>query len=190
MQPTSLPTYHELHVALNQTALKLHASQVHGLVCGILCGHPSHTSAWGELVTGGGEEKSTTTHELLQALYDATAKQLDEMLFELQLLLPADSEPLPLRAEALTLWCQGFLTGLKLAKIKISGREASDTTEAINDMIEIAKMNYEDVVDSEEDEVAYVELVEFVRMAAILIYQDSHDEHSANNEDDISPHLH
>ena len=39
-------------------------------------------------------------------------------------------------------------------------------------MVEIAKMNYEEVVESEEDETAYVELVEYVRMAAILIYEE------------------
>ena len=54
-------------------------------------------------------------------------------------------------------------------------RTPSDMTEAINDMIEIAKMNYEEVVAGEEDEAAYTELVEYVRMAAILIYQEMHE---------------
>lgn len=170
MKELSLPNYGELTQALNKTTLKLHPSQVHGLISGILCGNPKSTAAWEELVTGGKE--STQTHQLLQTLYDASAKQLADFLFEFELVLPSDSDDLPVRAEALTLWCQGFLTGLKLAQIQIVDREPSEITEAINDLIEIAKMNYEEVVASEEDEDAYIELVEYVRMAVILIYQD------------------
>lgn len=171
MKEISLPNYGELSQALSNTTLKLHPSQVHGLISGILCGNPKSTAAWEELVTGG-KDSGKKTHELLQSLYDATAKQLADFLFEYELVLPSDSDELSLRAEALTLWCQGFLTGLKIAQVAIVDREPSEVTEAINDLIEIAKMNYEEVVASEEDEDAYIELVEYVRMAVILIYQD------------------
>lgn len=188
MKELSLPTYRELTQALHDTALKLHASQVHGLICGILCGNAKSSSAWEELVTGG--EETPKTHELLQTLYDMTSKQLEEFLFEVQLMLPPDSDGLPERAEALTLWCQGFLTGLKLVQVQIIEREPSEMTEAINDIIEIAKMNYEDVVSSEEDEAAYVELVEYVRMAVILIYQDMREAETAKKTSSSSHHLH
>ncbi|TAK77053.1 MAG: hypothetical protein EPO11_03215 [Gammaproteobacteria bacterium] len=188
MKQLSLPTYAQLDQALAKTALKLHPSQVHGLVCGILSGNPHSTTAWEELITGGKE--SAKTHTVLQGLYDVSAKQLDAFLFEFQLLLPVDSAPLPQRAEALTLWCQGYLTGLKVVGIDIVGREPSEMTEAINDIIEIAKMNYEEVVASEEDEVAYVELVEHVRMAAILIYQDLREQDTTKKSSNSSHHLH
>lgn len=172
MKSIDLPTYTELDRALNATALKLHPSQVHGLICGILCGPSSKNAAWEELVTGG--EESPQTHKLLQSLYDGSASQLKDFLFDFEMVLPPDSEPLPVRAEAMTVWCQGMLTGLKLVQVPIVGREASELTEAIDDLIEIAKMNYDDVVANEEDEAAYVELVEYVRMAVIYIYQDLH----------------
>lgn len=173
MKPISLPKYFELSRTLHKTTLKLHPSQVHGLICGILCGNSGADAAWEELVTGD-SSSGKKTHEVLQGLYEISAKLLSDFLFEFQLILPADSQELPLRAEALTLWCQGFLTGLKLANIPIIDREPSEMTEAINDIIEIAKMNYEEVVASEEDEEAYSELVEFIRMAVILIYQEIH----------------
>ncbi len=182
MKEKPLPDYSALEQALNNTALKLHPSQVHGLVCGILCGHPnSRTAAWEELITGS-EKKSNSkkTHDLLQSLYDVSAKQLDEFLFEFQLMLPTETEALPVRAEALTLWCQGMLTGLKLAQVSLVDRAPSDTTEAINDLIEIAKMNFEEVMANEEDETAYVELVEYVRMAVILIYENMHEKDASN----------
>jgi uncharacterized protein YgfB (UPF0149 family) len=183
-----LPDYYEINQVLSGTTLKLHPSQVHGLICGLLCGSQHGSSVWEELVTG--EKKPGKAHKTLQALYDASAKQLDEFLFEFQLLLPKNDDSLLEKAEALTLWVQGFLTGLKLAQIQIENREPSETTEAINDMIEIAKMNYEEVIASEEDEAAYTELVEYIRMAVILIYQDLHEVDTSKKVADKSNHLH
>lgn len=188
MTSITLPTYAAIRQAMNSTTRKLHPSQVHGVISGILCGQSGHQAAWETVVTGGKE--SVKAHEILQKLYTLSEKQLDEFLFEFQLILPLDSDPLPDRAEALTLWCQGFLTGLKLIKIAIIGREQSDMTEAINDLIEIAKMNYEDVVANEEDETAYVELVEYVRMAVILIYQDSRAAEDVKQTSAISSQMH
>jgi len=173
MKPVTKLSYSELEKALNKTALKLHPSQVHGLVCGFLCGHPKDTKAWEELVAG--KEESEATHVVLQSLYDLSAKQLKEFLFEFQLMLPKDSKDLPERAEALSLWCQGMLTGLKMAEVPLAERKPSELTEAINDLIEVAKMNYEDVVASEEDEVAYTDLVEYIRMLVTYIYQELHE---------------
>lgn len=192
MKQATLPTYKKLQQALNKTSLKLHPSQVHGLVCGILCGNStSSEEVWEGLIAGDkSEEESPATHQLLADLYEFSKKQLEDFLFELQLVLPSDDDSLPERAEALTVWCQGFLTGLKMAQVQLIGREPGETTEAINDIIEIAKMNYEEVVSSEEDEVAFVELVEYVRMAVILIYQDLHESNETRQIINSSGHLH
>lgn len=186
MNQKSMPDFQTLNHALSDTTLKLHPSEAHGLISGVLSGDASGKTPWEAIVTG--DDDPAKTRELLQTLFEASAAQLDEFLFEFQLIMPPDSEDLTVRAEALTLWCQGFLTGLKLAKVQIVGRSPSDMTEAINDMIEIAKMNYEDVVANEEDEAAYIELVEYVRMAAILIYQEMHEQNAENRN--ASKHLH
>jgi uncharacterized protein YgfB (UPF0149 family) len=187
MKDLALPQYDALHQVLNKTSLKLHPSEVHGLLCGILAGNNKAESAWEELVTGG--KDTPKAHQVLHELYQVSKKQLDEFLFEFELVLPEDSEELPARAEALTMWCQGFLTGLKLVKIPIVDRAPGEVTEAINDIIEIAKMNYEDVVTSEEDEAAYVELVEYIRMAVILIYEELR-EIDTSGPSTSSNHLH
>lgn len=181
--------YNEVSSVLNQSSLKLHPAQVHGLICGVVCGSKDpEATAWETLVTGDKEKKKT--RDILQQMFDMSYQQLQDFLFDFQLLLPADDVALKERAEALTLWCQGFLTGLKLANVKIVARDPSDVTEAINDLIEIAKMNYEEVVASEEDEEAYIELVEYVRMAIILIYQDLHEAMQTQQLADTNKHLH
>jgi uncharacterized protein len=170
MKKPSFSTYSTFQKMLDD---KLHPSQVHGLICGVLCVDAT-SIAWEQLVNKG-ETPSAELHTLLQAIYQTSKQQLEEFFFEFELLLPEDEQDLPLRAEALKLWCQGFLTGLKLMHIPLEGREASDMTEAINDLIKIANMNDEAVASSEianEDETHYTELVEYVRIAVILIYQE------------------
>jgi uncharacterized protein YgfB (UPF0149 family) len=168
----TLPSFDDLTETLSHTDLKLHAAQVHGLISGVLCGNFNAESAWQELVMG--EKLTDETQEDLQRLYLDTATLLSEFLFEFKMVLPDDDTSLAIRAEALTVWCQGFLTGLKVAGIPVVGREPSELTEAIDDLIEIAKMNYEQVEESEEDEESFAELAEYLRMAVIHIYTESH----------------
>lgn len=188
MKPISLPTFSKLNQALAKATTKLHPSQVHGVICGIICGKPESESGFREWIKG--HEKGKTIRELLDALYQASKQQLSDFLFEFQLILPADSANLSARAEALTLWCQGFLTGLKMSDVQIEGREPGEVTEAINDLIEISKMNYEEVVESEEDETAFVELVEYLRVAVILIYQSLREATESPSKNTFHNHVH
>jgi uncharacterized protein YgfB (UPF0149 family) len=188
MTENILPSYEALDLALNETSLKIHPSQIHGLVCGILSGGPKDHAVWDKWLAS--ENELANVHKILQDLFEGSARQLDAFLFEFQLMLPEDNEELSVRAEALTLWCQGYLTGLKLAAVQIEGRAPGESTEAIQDLIEIAKMHYEDVVSSEEDEVAYVELVEYVRMAVILIYEEQCGQTTSGDVTQPADHLH
>lgn len=169
MKQKTTPTFLALANALENTALILHPSEVHGILTGMLCSPNQSNVQWEQLIFK--NNVTPETKALLHELLEITQHHLKEFLFDFELLMPEDSEALMQRAEGLTLWCQGFLTGLNLVHIPITGREKSETTEAINDIIEIAKMKYEDVVASEEDEAAYIELVEYVRMSVIFIYQ-------------------
>jgi len=188
MTQISLPTYIELSESLQDTPFKMHAAEAHGLVSGILTGTPAIAPDWESLVAG--EKTTGRTHELLQSLHDGIAQQLYDLLFEFQLLLPQEEVVLAERAEALTFWCQGYLTGIKLVGIKMTDREPGEATEAIADLIEIAKMNYDEVVASDEDEDAYIELVEYVRMAAIVIYEDLREQSIAKSSTQSSGQLH
>lgn len=179
----TLPTYAELTEWLAKAAYPLHPSQVHGVVCGILCKKTSDhaSSGWQELLLGSKDIEGDQS--LLQTLYNATSHDLEDFLFEFEPILPDEEEDLSYRAQGLALWCQGVLTGLNLIGIPIEHREPGEVTEAINDLIEIANMDYQEVVSSEEDEAAFIELVEYVRMAMILIYQEIRSEETNAREE-------
>lgn len=171
MRTSSLPSYDEIADLLLAAKSNFHPTEVHGL----FCGHISGTSAkidqsLEKLVLG--NNKNPEFREQLQQLYEISYHQMSEFSFEFTLLLPDDDSDINIRTEALGFWCQGFLTGLQQAKISIQNREESDVTETINDLIEIAQVTFGDIAGDDEDEMAYFELVEYVRLSVLLIFQD------------------
>lgn len=166
----SAPTYLEVTQALNQLQSPYSAAEVHGLMSGLMCTPNEQLGAWQPLLMSQTEDPNAM--ESLEKLYEITSHQLSEFSFEFTLLLPEDSRDINERAEALGLWCQGFLIGLEKLGLSLKTREPSDTTEAINDLINIAQINFGDIVENDEDETAYFELVEYVRLAVLMIYHE------------------
>jgi len=179
-QTPSLPSYTDIADLLAAAKSHFHPAQVHGLLCGYICATSGKMdSPWEKQVLG--KNKDPASRELLQHLYEISYHQMSEFSFEFTLLLPEDNIDINLRTEALGLWCQGFLTGLEQSNIPLQNREASDVTETINDLIEIAQVNYGGITNNEEDETAYFELVEYVRLGILMIFQDLKTANPAHN---------
>lgn len=177
---SNTPSYNEVTSALKKNPAKFNAAQIHGLFCGLICGTASKKrDHWEKLLPELNDQPKT--QELLQQLHESSFHQLSEFSFEFSLLLPSDTHELRERTEALGLWCQGFITGLTKAHVRIENREDSDVTEAINDIIEIAQVNFGDTPDDENDETAYFELVEYVRLAVLMIFHEIKSEHPNKN---------
>jgi len=152
-------------------------AECHGLMCGLLCRESSATAsdymsqlAAMQLVnnpTAGLDAVLTEAHK-------STARQLNDEEFGFALWLPDDEEPLEERIVALGQWCSGFLAGLACA----GGLEAlsEEAREAIDDLQQIARAEMSaadpDGAESEEDEKAYVEIVEYVRVVALMMHED------------------
>ncbi len=169
----SLPTYKEIQSALKKIPGAYHAAQVHGMMCGLICaGATKKDTHWKMALDE--IKKYKKSEEMLQMLYETSYDLLMQFSFEFNLLLPEDKKSINQRAESLGLWCQGFLMGLQRGNIPIEEREPSEITEALNDIIEISQVNYSEIIDNEEDEVAYFELVEYVRLAALMIFHELH----------------
>lgn len=170
-QSPDLPSYSDIADLLMTAKSKFHPAQVHGLFCGYLSATSGEmNNRLEKLILG--KNKDPAFRELLQQLYEMSYHQLSEFSFEFTLLLPNDDADISARTEALGLWCQGFLTGLQQGKVPVQNRDESDVTETINDIIEIAQVNYDDIADNDEDETAYFELVEYVRLGALLIFSE------------------
>ncbi len=155
-------TYDEITLSLTEEQHVLGAAEMHGFVCGMLCAN-----------AGMPENESPT----LSMLYQETQRQLQQDFtddaFMFTLLLPGDdSDAINQRAHALSEWCQGFLSGLGQAGLSESALKSDDVAELLQDIESISKVDVENNQDTLEDELSYVELVEYVRMAVLNLYTD------------------
>ena len=86
-------------------------------------------------------------------------------------MLPADDRPLEERAEALVEWCRGVLGGFGLAGAGTHAKLSDEAQEILRDLTTIASSAF-DFGDASEDEDALIEVHEFVRMGAMLLFTE------------------
>ena len=106
----------------------------------------------------------------LLALHRVVSDQLQSDDLAFVPLLPADAIPLATRVSALAEWCEGFLFGLGLAGAAAT-EGGAEVREVIGDFAEIARVGLVPEADPEDSEIAYTELVEYLRVGA----QTAHD---------------
>ncbi|WP_406705641.1 YecA family protein [Sodalis sp.] len=172
----TFPDYENLNRLLAAQAVALTAAEMHGLLSGIVCGG-NHNDSWQVLVhelTNDGLAFSQTFAGPLRDLHQATASALADASFQFQLLLPADDDEgnaLFARVEALAGWVNHFLLGLGVVQPQLD-KVRGDVREAIDDLRNIAQLGYDEDEDREALAQSLEEVIEYVRMAAILCHND------------------
>lgn len=177
---TQLPDFDHT-LALSQGNLDASGlAECHGVACGLLVRQPNaRATAYLELlaalqvIPGPGPALS----EALTELYEAVAGQLadDDMGFAVW--LPDDEQPLDERTAALAQWCNGFLAALGIG---LEGRMetlSAEAGEALADLAEIARAQTGEVSeeppgDAEEEEQAFAEIVEYIRVVVLMLRED------------------
>jgi uncharacterized protein YgfB (UPF0149 family) len=174
----------ELAVSLRRAGAGAEAAEIHGSLCARLCLRgQAAVSDWLEEALHGTDPRDALRAEAARALAGVYAEALDALAggdMEFSLLLPADDQPLPLRAAAIGLWAQGFLHGLGRSGVPepaiLAERYAAPhVAEFMTDLAEIARAGFEsDASDEglEQGEVAYAELVEFLRVGVQMSFEE------------------
>ena len=173
-----LPDYHELEDGLGAGGSGSEAAEAHGTLCGLLCG-PSDDlpGTWiGNTLADRQEDPDdapVNAQALLVRVYEATRDALmgDEMAFAP--LLPPDSEDLERRLEALAAWSQGFLYGLAMRGLRDLEDIDGEIREFLEDLVEISRVEPDAGDDPDGAEAAYSELVEYVRVGAQLLFDET-----------------
>ncbi|MFI4891589.1 MAG: UPF0149 family protein [Steroidobacterales bacterium] len=149
------------------------AAEAHGSLCGALCAMaPYRMQDWiNEILPDGGSlpEESAA---VIERVFMATATSFGEQGMEFEPMLPDDGEPLNGRANALALWCTGFLYGLGTGQIADLDALAGDVGEIVRDFTEISRATGDEADTDESNEQAYAELVEFIRVAAQVVFEE------------------
>ena len=166
--------YDSVSNKLSQQGVIVDAAEVHGILCGMLCGGMSLTDQkWLEALSetiNQGDAFSDPTQHLLNSLFNQTCQQLLEPEFALNLLLPDDQAPINDRGAALINWVQGFILGFGLHQQDLM-QCSDDVKEALEDFSDISRM--EEPMDAdEESEKALLEVEEYVKISAILCFSE------------------
>ncbi|GMR14990.1 MAG: UPF0149 family protein YgfB [Gammaproteobacteria bacterium] len=175
MTTAHLPDF-EHTLAIAQGSLEApELAECHGVACGLLCRLPqSSLDAYVglldmlELVSTPGTGLKMSLEELL----NSSRKQLADEDMGLRLWLPDENEILEERTMALSQWCSGFLAGLGSSGDDGLKAMSDDANEALADLQQFAKADVADTTESEDDENAYTEIVEYIRVVILMIRED------------------
>lgn len=167
-------TFPEVTRVLEGLHSRVPAAESHGCLCGALCTSAQYPlERWLEEIIpeeeARGDEQS---QQALRLLFADTLEALrgDEMDFEL--LLPDDDAALELRATALSQWCQGFLYGFGTGQpVRIEELDGN-VDEVLRDLTHIGRATVELGGEDEDEEAAYAEVVEYVRVGVQLIHDE------------------
>lgn len=154
---------------------------------------------------GGHEISGATGMQVIADLTAAAASRLEEQEeywldhmkhfvqhFELenygfQPLLPDDDAPMEERLFALANWCTGFLNGIGCALDASAAKALLKDDDTLADFTEITNINF-NASDTNENESLYIELVEYVRLAALNMHENLKESLAAERNE--SEHLH
>lgn len=148
-------------------------AETHAVVTGLLCAKPGQDE--NELATHlaalqVGDWSSQRILDQLGPALNVLKNELSSSDMDFRLLLPTEDRPLEERTRCLAHWCSGFLTGFGAGEPTVQSDDAADALRLIE---QIARAATDSESDQEAEESAYIELTEFVRMAILLLREES-----------------
>ncbi|MFT5276927.1 MAG: yecA family protein [Glaciecola sp.] len=166
--------YESFSTMLSQESIIIDAAEVQGILCGMLAGGmTANDQSWIEAlsdVVNQGDGFSGVAKSEIVSLFNEICQQYVDPEFALALCLPDDASPINERGTALLGWVNGFLLGFGLHQADLTGCSA-DVKEALEDFTEIARMD-EEMSEDEESEQALFEVMEYVRITAMLCFNE------------------
>ena len=152
------------------------SSELHGMFCSYICAKhlAKNKTQFLRTLEGLSQSQQSSVKEKrdLEKRFELNQSQLEEADFAFQLLLPDDKTALSERLQALGEWCLGFGNGIKLLEVDLSDEKLTEVQDAILYFAEIANIDYNSAEENEDSERDYMELVEYIRMAVIMIKCD------------------
>lgn len=172
-----LVTFYDLCQHMLDIKTDLHPAELQGIAFGFICLNDMHQAErlWAKfLLEEFAEILDDPSHvpflEMMGRIFRGCEAEIFGSDYSITLCLPADDTPMELRTEALSAWCKGFLYGLGVAG-KPECLETPDIQDALLDLSSMLNLAY-DEEDEEDNERAYVELVEYLKLVPLMILQE------------------
>ena len=150
------------------------AAEAHGSLCGALCSmSPYKMQDWVNEILPDGAALSDESAAMIERVFAATATSFGEQGMEFEPLLPDDEQPLNGRAQCACIMVHGLSVWPRYRAIsRTSKRSNGDVGEIVRDFTEISRATGDDADEDESNEQAYAELVEFIRVAAQVVFEE------------------
>ena len=193
-------THEQLSARLQELQLPMAADALHGTITGLACAgiDPGH-AIWLEHLSECLDGAELDEHrDAMSALQTLVARDLADGELGFQLLLPDSEEFLSVRAQALARWSESFVCGF----VAVTRELSEDDREVLNDIAAISQiddgeseeqtdrnrseLNNPENADSNERD--FIELCEYVRLAAMDLYRDSCHEKNAGQANILEGH--
>jgi len=173
-----MQNYEQLNEMLIASGAGFHASECHGFLCALVCGNGQvQEQKIREYFLLDSDEivNADECFSHLKALAEDIEVKMYSSDLDLELLLADEDDALAERGRSLAEWCHGFMSGMGLSGVK-DEQIPSESQELIGDFYKIANLdadNENDKDDSDqENDFALMELIEYVRMGTIYIFED------------------
>lgn len=169
--PIANSAYYSFASLLATSGQTVSPAELHGLLLGRSCAGAGFEAApWladaAELL---GDSLPDNLSQALIGLQEMVRGELTGVEMAVVILLPSDDSPLPERAAALGEWCQGFLDGFGMT-IRDQPLTA-EAVEVLEDLASIAQVQ-DGLQESEDGETDYMEVMEYLRVAPLLLFTE------------------
>ncbi|VAW97814.1 hypothetical protein MNBD_GAMMA22-356 [hydrothermal vent metagenome] len=180
--------YDYITECIENAGLTMMTSECHGNACGVLCSQIAmNSNDWFDSLVSGSDisvDHVELLADLLRHLYEITEQFLNNIDFEFELFLPDDEVVIRERLDALGEWCSGFLLGLSVGGISDVSSLPDEIANFLKDCLEIARVGNSELNNSEDDETSYTELVEYVRMGVMTMFEEIYQLKNAERDAD------
>lgn len=184
-------THEQLSARLQELQLTMAADALHGTIAGLACaGIEPGCADWLDQLSECLDGEAIEGHrEAMAALHALVARDLADGELGFQPMLPDTEEFLSVRAQALARWCEGFVCGFVAVQRELSDEDR----EVLNDIAAISQLEDEDSLgeaglnraelndpaSADSNERDFIELCEYVRLAAMDLFRESQPEAQA-----------
>ncbi|WP_404340823.1 UPF0149 family protein [Pseudoalteromonas mariniglutinosa] len=170
----TLPDYQQAQLLLEKNQIFVAPAEAHGVISGLLaCGLNIEAEEYLALLSdvfNDGQVFSKDLQAFFATVYKQVVDSFNDEEFQFDLFLPSEDETLIDLANGLVSWVAGFMLGFGL-KQKDYGKLSVDVKEVISDFSEITRLDTT-FEETEEDSQALHEVIEYVRVSALLCFAE------------------
>lgn len=169
--------YRILTSLLEEHAVTISASEIHGMICGLLCSEQIAEDSNLNLAIF--DDQAAKASEALKMSFIQIMSDLKPILAEGQLdfalLLPDDQSDISERTESLANWCRGTIFGLVEGGLRNFESLSGEASEMLHDMIALSEMEIDaDDESDEQQERDIAEIEEYLKIGVQFIYEELH----------------